>query len=221
MKAELGNAIKQLRSAKKMSQQTLAEMIEVDKGNVSRYESGKQYPDFPTLEKIARAFGTTVSELFKTAETKLENNVTHLKRNNLLPVLTWVQAGTFTNVQAVDLTEVTEWMPAPEDPCDDCFYLKVKGVSNEPDFFEGDYILVDPTVWYSDMISGDLIVVRKGNDATFKKLVIESNGNRYLQALNPNFQPNIIPVDEDCHFVGQVVDSFRRTYKVKRRSRPN
>lgn len=221
MKAELGNAIKQLRSAKKMSQQTLAEKIGVDKGNVSRYESGKQYPDFPTLEKIADVFNTTVSELFKNAENKIEGDVVHLKKNNKLPVLSWVQAGVFTNVQAVDLSEVTEWLPAPDEVCEDCFYLKVKGASNEPEFIEDDYILVDPTVYYSDVVSGDLIVVRKHNDATFKKLVIESNEHRYLQALNPNFQPNIIPLDEECHFVGQVIDSFRRTYKVKRRTRLN
>ncbi len=39
------------------------------------------------------------------------------------------------------------------------------------------------------MQSGDVIVVRNDKDATFKKLVIESDGSRYLQAINPNFHP--------------------------------
>ncbi|MDR8231499.1 S24 family peptidase, partial [Acinetobacter baumannii] len=77
---------------------------------------------------------------------------------------------------------------------------------------EGDYILVDPDVYYSDMQSGDMVVVRRFEDATFKKLVIETDGSRYLQALNPKFEPNIIPLDEHCYFVGQVVDCMRYTY---------
>ena len=136
----------------------------------------------------------------------------------MAPVLSWVQAGVFTSVQAVDMSQVEEWLPLPEE-CTNCFYLKVQGISNNPDFLEGDYILVDPDVYYSDMQSGDMIVVRRLEDATFKKLVIETDGSRYLQALNPNFQPNIIPLDEDCHFVGQVVDCIRYTYRAKRRTR--
>ena len=138
----------------------------------------------------------------------------------MAPVLSWVQAGVFTNVQSVDMSQVEEWLPLPEE-CTNCFYLKVQGISNNPDFLEGDYILVDPDVYYSDVQSGDMIVVRKYEDATFKKLVIETDGSRYLQALNPEFKPNIIPLDEDCHFVGQVVDCIRYTYRAKRRTRMN
>jgi len=136
----------------------------------------------------------------------------------MAPVLSWVQAGIFTNVQAVDMAQVEEWLPLPDD-CDQCFYLKVQGLSNYPVFHEGDYILVDPTVQYSDMQSGDMIVVRKHEDATFKKLVIETDNSRYLQELNPEFKPNIIPLDEECIFVGEVVDSIRYIYQSKRRSK--
>lgn len=136
----------------------------------------------------------------------------------LAPVLSWVQAGVFTNVQSVDMSQVEEWLPLPED-CEDCFYLKVQGLSNYPTFHEGDYILVDPHVPYCDMQSGDLVVVRKHDDATFKRLVIETDGARYLQALNPDFKPNIIPLDEDCIFVGEVIDSIRYIYRAKRKSK--
>jgi SOS-response transcriptional repressor LexA len=92
-------------------------------------------------------------------------------------------------------------------------------MSNYPTFQEGDYILVDPLVQYCDMQSGDVIVVRKHDDATFKKLVIETDGTKYLQALNPDFKPNIIPLDEDCLFVGEVIDSVRYVYRSKRRNK--
>ena len=125
-------------------------------------------------------------------------NVPRVKAR-MAPVLSWVQAGNFTNVAAVDMSEVSQWLPLPEDECSNCFFLQVQGVSNFPDFIEGDYIVVNPDAYYGDMQSGDIIVVRRGEDATFKKLVIETNGKRYLQALNPDFKPNIIEFDEECH----------------------
>ena len=102
-----------------------------------------------------------------------------------------------------------------------CFYLKVQGLSNYPEFHEGDYILVDPTLPFGDMNSGDIIVVRKFDDATFKRLVIEPDGTKYLQAINPEFKPNIIPLDEDFRFVGEVVDCIRYVYRAKKKIRKN
>lgn len=63
-----------------MSQQDLADKLGVDKGNVSRYESGKQFPDIDKLEKIASAFNVTVSALFEMAEGIEQPNVTGLRK---------------------------------------------------------------------------------------------------------------------------------------------
>ncbi len=216
--ATLGENLKALRKARKLTQKELAKKSGVKQSVISDLETGTAKTTGSILE-LANALGVTAEELKKGIidETSLKNVVEVKAR--LAPVLSWVQAGTFTNVQAIDITQVEEWLPLP-DECTNCFYLKVVGISNSPDFLEGDYILVDPDVYYGDMQSGDMIVVRKFEDATFKKLVIESDNSRYLQALNPNFVPNIIPLDENCHFVGQVVDCIRYTYRAKRRSKP-
>lgn len=139
----------------------------------------------------------------------LDNNVKPIG-TKLLPVLSWVQAGTMTSVEAINPSEITEWLPplSSDDP-DKCFYLRVVGVSNYPTYMEGDYILVNPNFCTSDLLSEDLIVVRNNTDATFKKLVIESDDRRYLQALNPNFQPNIIEFEDGMVLVGLVIDAFR------------
>ena len=68
---------------------------------------------------------------------------------------------------------------------------------------------MNPKFQVCDLLSGDLIVVRNNTDATFKKLVIESNDRKYLQALNPNFHPNIIEFEEGTELVGLVIDAFR------------
>ncbi|VXA57316.1 conserved hypothetical protein [Acinetobacter proteolyticus] len=137
----------------------------------------------------------------------------------MAPVISWNQASVFTNLQSIDLSEVEEWLPLSAEYIN-CFYLKVQGISNQPEFLEGDYILIDPDVYYSEMQSGDMIVVRKFGDAALKKLVIETDNSRFLQALNPDFKPNIISFDENCHFIGQVIDCIRYIYRAESRLRP-
>lgn len=216
----LGENLKKIRKAKKMTQKDLAQKSGVKQSVISDLETGNAKSTGSILE-LANALGVTAEDLKKgVVGDALESPNVAMIKPNMAPVLSWVQAGTFTNVESIDMSQVEEWLPLP-DECTNCFYLKVQGISNSPDFLEGDYILVDPDVYYNDMQSGDMIVVRKFEDATFKKLVIETDGARYLQALNPEFKPNIIPLDEECNFVGQVVDCVRYTYRAKRRTRTN
>lgn len=220
----IGQRIRALRRSKKLTQVQLAKIAGVSSPAVTEWEKDSYQPKAASLEAMANEFGVTTEYILTgrgnpNATKKEQSNVAPVAPR-MAPVLSWVQAGVFTNVQSVDMSQVEEWLPLPEE-CTNCFYLKVQGISNNPDFLEGDYILVDPDVYYSDVQSGDMIVVRKFEDATFKKLVIETDGSRYLQALNPEFKPNIIPLDEDCHFVGQVVDCIRYTYRAKRRTRMN
>lgn len=151
----------------------------------------------------------TAEELKKGVISELDNNVAPITAK-LLPVLSWVQAGEMTSVETINPIEINEWLPplSADDP-DGCFYLRVVGVSNSPAYVEGDCILVNPKFQVCDLLSGDLIVVRNNTDATFKKLVIESNDRKYLQALNPNFHPNIIEFEEGTKLVGLVIDAFR------------
>ena len=216
----LGENLKKIRKAKKMTQKELAQKSGVKQSVISDLETGNAKSTGSILE-LANALGVTAEELKKGAldDVSLLNVVPVVPR--MAPVLSWVQAGTMTNVQAVDMSQVEEWLPIPDGDCEKCFYLKVQGLSNYPEFHEGDYILVDPTLPFGDMNSGDIIVVRKFDDATFKRLVIEPDGTKYLQAINPEFKPNIIPLDENCEFVGEVVDCIRYVYRAKKKPRKN
>lgn len=216
----LGENLKKIRKAKKMTQKELAQKSGVKQSVISDLETGNAKSTGSILE-LANALGVTAEELKKGAldDVSLINVLPVAPR--MAPVLSWVQAGTMTNVQAVDMSQVEEWLPIPDGDCEKCFYLKVQGLSNYPEFHEGDYILVDPTLPFNDMNSGDIIVVRKFDDATFKRLVIEPDGTKYLQAINPEFKPNIIPLDQDCEFVGEVVDCIRYVYRAKKKPRKN
>ncbi|MCG7222007.1 MULTISPECIES: LexA family protein [Acinetobacter] len=218
-KQSAGQRIRALRRSKKLTQVQLAKVAGVSSPAVTEWEKDSYLPKAASLEAMANEFGVTTEYILtgKGGEFKSERNVAPVSPK-MAPVLSWVQAGVFTNVESVDMSQVEEWLPLPDD-CDECFYLKVQGLSNYPTFHEGDYILVDPTVQYDEMQSGDVIVVRKHDEATFKRLVIETDNSRYLQALNPEFKPNIIPLDEECVFVGEVVDSIRYVFRSKRRNK--
>ena len=206
--ATLGENLKSIRKAKKMTQKELSQKSGVKQSVISDLETGNAKSTGSILE-LATALGVTAEELKKGISSGFDNNIIPVT-SKLLPVLSWVQAGTMTSVEAIDPKNINEWLPplSADDP-DGCFYLRVVGVSNYPTYADGDYILVNPSYQVCDLISEDLVVVRSNSDATFKKLVIESDERKYLQALNPNFQPNIIEFEEGMELVGLVIDAFR------------
>ena len=207
--ATLGENLKKIRKAKKMTQKELAQKSGVKQSVISDLETGNAKSTGSILE-LANALGVTAEELKKGITPDFDNNVVSITSNKLIPVLSWVQAGSMTSVESINPSDITEWLPplSSDDP-DGCFYLKVVGISNFPTYQDGDYILVNPSFQVCDLLSEDLIVVRNSTDATFKKLIIESDERKYLQALNPNFQPNIIEFEEGMELVGLVIDAFR------------
>ena len=58
-----GAAIRELRQQKNMTQLQLAQKLNVSDKAVSKWETGKGYPDITLLEAIADAFGISVTEL--------------------------------------------------------------------------------------------------------------------------------------------------------------
>ena len=58
-----GAAIKELREKNKMTQLQLAERLGVSDKTISKWETGKGYPDITLLEPIANAFSVSVPEL--------------------------------------------------------------------------------------------------------------------------------------------------------------
>ena len=68
-----GAVIKELREQKKMTQSDLAAKLEVSDKAVSKWETGRGYPDITLLEPIAAAFGVSVPELISGIRVKNAN----------------------------------------------------------------------------------------------------------------------------------------------------
>ena len=63
-KTKLGLRIKELRVANKLTQEALSEMLNMERSNLARIESGKQFPNPENLEKLTQIFNITYDELF-------------------------------------------------------------------------------------------------------------------------------------------------------------
>ena len=64
LKENLGARIQEIRKKKKLTQETLAELIGLDIPNISNIERGKKFVSSGTLEKIIEALDVTPKELF-------------------------------------------------------------------------------------------------------------------------------------------------------------
>lgn len=127
------------------------------------------------------------------------------------PVLSWVQAGDFSYVLSSDLSSAIDWIPYDSRAGANGFALIVKGASMEPDFKPDEFIYINPTYQIDELNTGALVVMACDGDseATFKKLISE-DGNYYLQPLNPDWRPQLIPLDHTCRLVGKVVGKYTR-----------
>ncbi|MGN0180197.1 MAG: helix-turn-helix domain-containing protein [Monoglobaceae bacterium] len=87
----LGEKIKALRTAKKMSQKELAERIGIAKSVISFYESGDRFPSYDVLIKIARIFNVTTDYLLD-VERERTVNVSGLSEEDIAAVTTVIDA---------------------------------------------------------------------------------------------------------------------------------
>ncbi|HRO77145.1 MAG TPA: S24 family peptidase [Acinetobacter towneri] len=209
----LGTRLKALRKTKKVTQQQVADAIGVSKTSVIYWEKDENLPKHDSLMALASTLGVTSDYLLNGKNASIDNNVgvPFPLTGRLVPVISWVQAGSWTTVESVPAgTQFEEWLP-PNPKCGKNGYgLTVVGESMLPDFRPADKIYVNPDFQTNDLKTGDLVIVSCEGDleATFKKLIVES-GNMYLQPLNPDWPEKTIPLVDGCKLVGKVVGLYR------------
>lgn len=68
----IGSKIKEYRESKKMTQKEIAQILGVEPGTISKYESGMIEPNIESLKKLAETFEITVDELISENSEKLD-----------------------------------------------------------------------------------------------------------------------------------------------------
>ena len=64
----IGNKIKKYREQNKLTQKDIAEILKVEPGTISKYESGTIEPNIESIKKLAETFNITIDELLKDDE---------------------------------------------------------------------------------------------------------------------------------------------------------
>jgi len=187
------------------------------RATVSGWINGSNAPSAKYLESLAKTLKTTSSWILngkEDSDRKLDNSVSLdlVATVTYAPVISWVQAGDFTDMESISNLAECERLPLVPGAGKRSFYLEVKGLSNAPYFEEGEKICIDPDYQLCDIHTGEMIVVKCNDTATFKALISESNGY-YLKPLNPNWSEQVIPLNEDCVLVGKYVGSFKPSRK--------
>ena len=78
-----GDVIRRLREAKKMTQEELAEKIFVSSKAVSKWETGKGYPDISLIEPLAKALDISVIELLSGNHIQNKNRSANMIRGKI------------------------------------------------------------------------------------------------------------------------------------------
>ena len=76
-----GTAIKSLREAKRLTQEELAERIHVSAKTVSKWETGKGFPDISLLEPLAKALDISVIELLSGEDIRNRNRAFNMLKS--------------------------------------------------------------------------------------------------------------------------------------------
>lgn len=64
----IGERIKKYREENQMTQKDIAEILEVEPGTISKYETGMIEPNIESIKRLADTFGITIDELLKDEE---------------------------------------------------------------------------------------------------------------------------------------------------------
>ena len=70
---KIGNKINQLRKLSGMTQEQLAEKLNVSRQTISKWESDSTSPDLESIVKISRIFHVSLDDLLKEGETGVAN----------------------------------------------------------------------------------------------------------------------------------------------------
>ncbi|EOC1349438.1 helix-turn-helix domain-containing protein [Cronobacter dublinensis] len=207
----LGTRLKELRKQRKLTQGQLGKALGVSDVTVGYWERDLNVPGGKSLTKLAQYLG--VSEGFLLYGREDEANVGPAPvAAQQIPIISYVQAGAWSaECDARNLDGTVDYILTSEFHSRCTFALKVKGKSMEPDFVEGDVIIVDPELRPGP---GDYVVAKNGGDeATFKKYRargVSDSGEEIFE---------LVPLNEDyavrnsakekIHIIGVVVEHRR------------
>lgn len=167
-----GSLIRKLREDAGMTQLQLAEKLHVSDKTVSKWETGKGYPDITLLESLAEALGISVAELFSGNEITNRNRAGNMRRMSfyVCPVcgnILTAMGSAVINCCGVSLLPVQEETPDPEHE------LRVETIEDEY------YVTLEHPMTREHFMS--FLAARSDDTLQLKKLYPEGPAEAYFK----------------------------------------
>lgn len=173
MEINLGQNIRYLREKKGIDQQKLADILEVPRSTLACWENNIRTPKLEQIVKIAEYFNTNLDIIYSNFDNaipiELDDNTVNI------PVLGVIKAGIPIEAQQ-DIIEYVE-IPKRWTLGGRKFYgLKISGDSMYPKYDENDIVIFEQLEDMSIANNKDCAVMVNGDDATFKKVLVNEQG---------------------------------------------
>ena len=198
--ARFNERLRSLRKGKGLTQQQLADTLEISKSSVNMYERGEREPGFETLEAIASVFNVDMNYLYGKSEVRnslfaaeetVPDGFEELPATKVVPIVGRIACG--EPITAEQNIEGTAAVPATWRAS---FCLICKGDSMEPRIKNGDLVAIRK----QEMVeNGEIAAVRIGGEATLKHVYIYPNYIE-LRPENPAYE-SIIKMREEMNEV--------------------
>lgn len=193
----------------------LSILADSDVGNISRLERDLQGFSPQLLSKIANALSVPIAELFSdSASTSPYQNMEIAPPDTRrIPVISNVQAGVWTASSEIrecdgNMAYITTDLELGQH----AFAIVIQGNSMEPEFTEGDLVLIDPS---EPIHPGDFVVAKNGEEeTTFKKYRprgIGDDGEEIFELIPLNDDYPAMRSDrQSIQIIGVMVEHRRR-----------
>jgi len=185
---------------------------------IQRIKGGKS-SKVSTLTEVAAYFGFTYENMLALGRWILDGKAPEEWKPSLLeesnvspgpsilrkvPLISFIQAGDWSGDEEF---EPEELITCTSNVGPKAFALRVKGPSMEPEFIEGDYIIIDPDKQWE---SGDYVVAKNGEEeATFKRYYKDGD-KHFLKPLNVDWGKPKDMTGHNWRIVGRVMEKVKR-----------
>lgn len=209
--AKFHERLRALRKSRGLTQQQLAEVLELSKSSVNMYERGEREPGFETLEAIAAFFHVDMNYLYGQSEVRsaalaaqqVPEGCIALPKMAALPIIGHIACG-----EPITAEENVEGEAAVPEAWNASFCLVCEGESMAPRIQDGDLVAIRK----QEMVeNGEIAAVRIDGEATLKHVYLYANYIE-LRPENPAYE-SIIKMREEMnevHIEGKAVGLCRR-----------
>jgi SOS-response transcriptional repressor LexA len=198
----IGEKINKYLKDKNFTQTKLANKTGFSRNFINMILKGNRTASLETIRKIAEVLEINYLSLIEG-----DNIAPADMPTRKIPIISYVQAGTWHEPYEINKEDIDEWVGFDtNDP--NAFGLRVIGKSMEPNFNEGDRIIISPRM---EPQSGDYVIVKYDGNVTFKKLKLYKE-MLILQPLNPDFEEIFLSGEQLKNFkeIGKVIGQIKR-----------